>query len=86
MLSLERKITLSGRELCSLMRRHRVTIRELSKRMGITQKRIRHRRAVGLVGLMVHDWRQAIVGEFTAHDRAQLQQVLREREEWCLIH
>ena len=67
-------LKMSGRELVSLMRRHKVTIRELSKRTGITMKRIRQVRRVGLSGLAMLDWQEAVVGEFTARMRAQLRQ------------
>ena len=39
---------LTGKQLCRLMRRHGVTIRELARRMGNTQKQIRHRREHGI--------------------------------------
>jgi hypothetical protein len=38
---------MEGKELRRLMRKHRVTIRELAQRMQITQKRIRERREEG---------------------------------------
>ena len=49
-------------ELKSLMRKHRVTIRELSRRMGIPMKRIREvRNGVALLdSLYALDWREAI--------------------------
>jgi hypothetical protein len=54
---------LSGHELVALMQRHRVTIGELAKRTGITQKRIRHAREHGLTEPnAVRDWVQAILG------------------------
>lgn len=42
------KPAITGKEIVSLMRKHRVTIRELSRRMQITQKRIRQVRETGL--------------------------------------
>ena len=54
---------LPGKELRRLMRQYRVTIRELSQRMGITQKRIRLRREIGLEGReLIRDWVQEILG------------------------
>jgi hypothetical protein len=41
---------MEGKEVARLMRKYRVTIRELSRTMGITQKRIRLRREIGLEG------------------------------------
>lgn len=55
---------MTGREIASLMRRHRVTIRELKKRTGITLKRIRQIRDEGLNGREIcRDWIQAITGK-----------------------
>ncbi len=52
---------LTGPEVCSLMRRHHVTIRLLKARMGITLKRIRQVRADGIRGhMMVRDWIEGI--------------------------
>ena len=54
---------MEGKELRRLMRKYRVTIRELSQRMGITQKRIRLRREIGLEGReLIRDWVQGILG------------------------
>lgn len=54
---------LEGRELRRLMRVHKVTIRELSERMQITQKRIRQIREIGLEGReLIRDWIQGILG------------------------
>lgn len=66
------QIKMTGRELRGLMRKHRVTIRELSKRTGIFQYRIRQVRSNGLVGLAVLDWQEAIIGELPARLRAAL--------------
>ena len=45
------------------MRVHKVTIRELSERMQITQKRIRQIREIGLEGReLIRDWIQGILG------------------------
>jgi len=54
---------LAGHELTSLMHRHKVTIGELAKRTGMTQKRIRQARDDGLSEPnIVRDWLQAILG------------------------
>lgn len=46
------------------MRVHRVTIRELSRRMQITMKRIREIRELGLEdGYAIRDWIEGITGE-----------------------
>ena len=54
---------LEGMEVKRLMRVNKVTIRELSKRLGITMKRIRQVRELGLDdrGTM-RDWFQGITG------------------------
>lgn len=55
---------LDGGDLCRLMRRHNVTIRELSKRSGITQKRIREVRGSGLDHPgAVRDWVEHVTGK-----------------------
>ncbi len=54
---------MTGKELVKLMRVNRVTIRELSRRTQITQKRIRLRRITGVsCKLANRDWIQAITG------------------------
>ena len=54
---------MTGKELTSLMRRHKVTIRELARRIQIPQKRIRYRRETGLPDPgLARDWIQAITG------------------------
>ena len=54
---------LSGSELRALMREHRVTIRELSRRTGVTQKRIRERLRSGISQpAVIRDWVQSIIG------------------------
>jgi len=55
---------LTGPEMIRLMQKKRVTISELSQRIGITQKRIREVRKHGLTGRnTVRDWMEAITGE-----------------------
>ena len=54
---------MEGREVRRLMRVNKVTIRELSKRVGIYQKRIRYIREHGLEGReLIRDWIQGILG------------------------
>jgi hypothetical protein len=54
---------MSGRELASLMRKHKVTLRALKAKTGFTLKQIRAARKNGLSGLYaVLDWQEAIVG------------------------
>lgn len=55
---------MTGKELTSLMRRHNVTIRELARRIQITQKRVRMRRDIGFFREpeLARDWIQAITG------------------------
>lgn len=55
---------LSGNDVIRLMRKFRVTIRDLSLRTGITQKRIRQVRSAGLDSRnAVRDWIEAITGK-----------------------
>ncbi len=63
---------MTGPELCSLMRKHRVTIRDLKQRTGITMKRIRTVRETGLGGHAAIDWHEAITGSLTPRMRAAL--------------
>ena len=52
---------MTGKELATLMRRHKVTIRELARRIQITQKSVRQRRETGLTDPgLARDWIQAI--------------------------
>lgn len=54
---------LAGHELVALMNRHKLTIGELARRTGITQKRIRQARVHGLRDPnAVRDWIEAIQG------------------------
>jgi hypothetical protein len=55
------KASLTSKEIKSLMRRHKVTIKELSLRMAITQKRVREVREKGINGYWwVRDWVEGI--------------------------
>ncbi len=77
---------LTSTQLKHLMRLHRVTIRELSRRIGIPMRRIREYRdgkaRLGLIASM--DWWQAITGadRLTPRMRAQLKQHLKH----ALVH
>ena len=54
---------LSGRDIRTLMRRHRVTIRALAQRMDIPMTRVRYRRLHGIDDWHVlRDWVEAITG------------------------
>lgn len=54
---------ITGRDLCSMMRKNRCTMRELSQRMGITLCRIRRAREIGIFGAnTARDWVEAITG------------------------
>ncbi len=56
-------VVMTGAELCSLMRAHHVTIRELKRRTQIDLKVIRHRREEGITcPLAKRDWIEAITG------------------------
>ena len=56
---------MTGTVLCRLMRRHRITIRTLAQRLGVSQARVRQVRTQGLSDPhYVRDWTQAI----TSHD------------------
>ncbi len=58
------KVSLTGADVRRLMRQHKVTIRGLAGRMGITQKRVRYVRSNGIRGIgFVRDWREGITGE-----------------------
>ena len=54
---------MTGKEISSLMRKHRCTMRDLKARTGITLKRIRYVRQHGVFEpFVVRDWKQAITG------------------------
>ena len=67
---------MTGKQICQLMRKHNVTIKELSKRMQITMKRVRFRREIGIAYPASLDWQQAITGaaELTPRERAGFNQ------------
>lgn len=68
-------IRMTGVEVRKLMRAHRVTIREVARRMNVPQRVIRAARRDGLKGFGVFDTEQAITGEFSARRSAQLKQI-----------
>jgi hypothetical protein len=54
---------LSGYDLCTLMRRHRVTIRMLAQRLDLPMTRVRYRRRHGIEEWnIIRDWVEAITG------------------------
>ena len=55
---------LTGHRICSLMRKHGVTMRAIKAQHGITLKRIRQVRAEGVSGFMAEDWFRIIVGRW----------------------
>jgi hypothetical protein len=53
----------TGKHICTLMRRHRLTIAALAQRMGISQTRVRQVRAQGLTcPHYLRDWIEAVTG------------------------
>jgi hypothetical protein len=55
--------SLSGRDLRTLMRRHRVTIRALAQRLDLPMTRVRARRLQGIAEWnIIRDWVEAITG------------------------
>lgn len=58
---------ITGPNIVKLMRKHGKTISGVAVSMGITQKRVRHVRERGVKGeAFVHDWMEAITGDFKA--------------------
>lgn len=56
--------TLPGVEIVKLMRKHKITIKQLAFRLGTSQKRVRQAREKGLFDtLAIRDWIQAITGK-----------------------
>ena len=56
--------SLSGVDVCQLMRKHKKTISQLSFLLGVSAKRVREVRASGLQDpLAVRDWYQMITGD-----------------------
>ena len=54
---------MTGKGLCRLMRLHRITVRTLAQRLGVSQARVRQVRTQGLTDWnYVRDWHEAITG------------------------
>ncbi len=69
------KYSLSADRVRRLMRIHRVTIRELAKRLGVSQAIVRQAREKGVADTWTAiDWEQEIVGEYSAKLRAIVKQ------------
>jgi len=58
------QLTLTGPMLVSLMRRHRVKIRDVKAKHGVTLKRIREVRETGLTGFAAEEWHWLITGQW----------------------
>lgn len=69
---------LSGREIASLMRRHKKTIRYIAKAHKIPLKRIREVRAKGAEGFFAEDWTFIITGEWPRLTPRQLEDGIRQ--------
>ena len=55
---------LTGEELVSLMRKHRMTIPILASQLGLSQRRVRLLRHTGLTdAAVIRDWLKAITGQ-----------------------
>ena len=55
--------SLSGKEVTTLMRKHKVNIDSMAFRLGTSQKRVRQIRDSGLADVLaIRDWIQAITG------------------------
>ena len=63
---------MTGKELCRIMRQHKVTIRDLAARMKITLKTIRRHREVGIGMPGLLDFTEAIRGHLTPEERTAL--------------
>lgn len=61
---------LTGNMIKRLMRRHRVTMREIKMRHKITLKRIREVRAEGVVGFLAEEWLFIITGKWPDGSKA----------------
>lgn len=81
----ERQMRLTGPQLVRLMRRHRVTIKQLASRMQITMKQVRKARAEGKSMPGRIGYEEAIVGEYTPRMRAQMLQWRNWQEEQLKI-
>ena len=64
----------TGKEICALMRSHRVTIKTLAKRMQFPQHHIRKVRESGVAGHPACDWFEAITGALSPEMQRAYQQ------------
>lgn len=55
---------LSGADVCRMMRKHKVTMRELKARFKLTLKRIREVRTKGVTGFSAEEWTFLITGKW----------------------
>lgn len=55
---------LSGSMICSLMRKHQVTIAGLAAKFNITKKRVHEVRAKGVSGFLAEEWTFMITGQW----------------------
>ena len=75
-------LVISGSELRSLMRKHKMTIKSLAVTMGISQTVIRRRlNGAGVSGASVLDWTEAITGSLPGRYRAALRSWRRQQNE-----
>jgi hypothetical protein len=70
----DRAFDFSGKEICRLMRKHKVTIKMLSRRMKITMWRIRLVRSAGVCGHCACEFYEAITGSLSPRMRAAYRQ------------
>lgn len=68
----DNRLMYTGSEVCAMMRRHRVTIRELARKTGLPLRTIRKFRELGVRGYSVLDMHEAIAGELSPRLRAAL--------------
>lgn len=64
----------TGKEICQMMRKHGVTIRQLAAKMDVTQKAVRTARNNGTSVLGSLDYAEAIRGFMTDDERVVLRQ------------
>lgn len=57
---------LSGPMVCTMMRKHKVTIAALAAKFNLTQKRVREVRAQGVTGFLAKEWTFMITGQWPA--------------------
>ena len=64
----------TGKEICQMMRKHGVTIRQLASKMGVTLKAVRIARNNGTSVLGSLDYAEAIRGSISDEERCVLRQ------------